>query len=85
MEPLNNFGIKYLGCLYIPCRKFKKKVDETKSINDNYFKLINLKFLLNEHRRTKIEHEALSSGENAKDMSRYQDCMNKLKTRLKRK
>lgn len=85
MKPLNEFGIKYLGFLCTACRKFQRKIDDTKTQNENYYQLINLKFLINEHRRTKIDIEEIEKGVYTSSNKSTEEKMQKMKVRLGKK
>ena len=58
-KPLTDYGIKYLGFLCIPCRRLQDRIEKTKIMHDNYYEYINLKFLLNEHKRTAVELDSI--------------------------
>lgn len=80
---MEKFGLKYLGKFCFCCRKFQDRKDEMKLQHDNYYELINLKFLLNEHRRSKIEEKDL---ENVSSQDPHlSECLHKLKSHMKDK
>lgn len=52
-------GLRYCNCLCGICKKFRMHLDSLKALSDDYYDEISLKFLLDEHQRTKIESEKI--------------------------